>query len=97
MSVITFTNIFSYSVGCLFVWFMASFAVQNLLNLIRSHLFYFAFFHYSRKQNEKDIVQFISKSVLPMFSSKSFILSSLTFRSLNHFELFLCMGLAGIS
>ena len=28
----------------------------------------------------------MSKSVLPMFSSKSFIVSSLTFRSLIHFE-----------
>ena len=29
---------------------------------------------------------FMSKSVLTVFSSKSFILSSLTFRSLIHFE-----------
>ena len=31
------------SVGCLFVLFMVSFAVQKLLSLIRSHLFIFAF------------------------------------------------------
>ena len=30
---------------------------------------------------------FISVSVLPMFSSRSFIVSSLTFKSLIHFEL----------
>ena len=34
----------------------------------------------------------MSKSVLPVFSSKSFMVSSLTFRSLIHFE-FLCMVL----
>ena len=32
-----FANIFSHYVGCLFVSFMVSFAVQKLLSLIRSH------------------------------------------------------------
>ena len=43
LSVASFANIFSQSVGCLFVLFMVSFAVQKLLSLIRSHLFIFAF------------------------------------------------------
>ena len=43
MSVSSFANIFSQSVGCLFVLFMISFAVQKLINLIRSYLFIFAF------------------------------------------------------
>ena len=34
----------------------------------------------------------MSKSVLPVFSSKSFIVSSLTFRSLIHFEFTLVDG-----
>ena len=38
-----FGNIFSHSVGFVFVLFMVSFAVQKLLSLIRSHLFIFAF------------------------------------------------------
>ena len=41
--VASFANIFSHSVGRLFVLFMVSFAVQNLLSLIRSHLFIFVF------------------------------------------------------
>ena len=36
-SVALFANIFSYSVGCLFVLFMVSFVVQKLLSLFRSH------------------------------------------------------------
>ena len=40
-SVVSFANIFSCSEGCLFVLFMVSFAVQNLLSLIKSHLFIF--------------------------------------------------------
>ena len=43
LSVISFANIFSRSVGCLFVLSVVSFAVQKLLSLIRSHLFIFAF------------------------------------------------------
>ena len=42
--VASFANIFSHSVSCLFVLFMVSFAVQKLVILIRSHLFYFIFF-----------------------------------------------------
>ena len=43
LSVASFTDILSHSVGCLCVLFMVSFAVQNLLNLIRSHLLIFVF------------------------------------------------------
>ena len=39
--VTSFANIFSQSIGCLFIVFMVSFAVQNLVNLIRSYLFIF--------------------------------------------------------
>ena len=41
MSVALFTHIFSQPVGCLFVLFMVSFAVQKVLSLIRPHLFIF--------------------------------------------------------
>ena len=47
--VASFTTIFSHSVGCLFGlfvcfnFFMVSFSVQKLVNLIRSHLFMFIF------------------------------------------------------
>ena len=39
LSVDSFANIFSCSVGCLFVLFRVFFAVQKLLGLIKSHLF----------------------------------------------------------
>ena len=43
LSVASFANIFSHSIGCLFVLFMVSFAVQKLVSLNRSHLFIFVF------------------------------------------------------
>ena len=36
-------NIFSHSVGCLFVLLMSSFAVQKLESLVRSHWLIFVF------------------------------------------------------
>ena len=41
--VISFANIFSHSIGCLFFLVMVSFAVQKLVSLIQSHLFSFVF------------------------------------------------------
>ena len=43
LSVVSFANIFSHSVGCLFILFMVSFAMQNFLSLISSRLFIFIF------------------------------------------------------
>ena len=87
LSVDSFANIFSDSEGCLFILFIVSFVVQKLLSFIRSHLFIFVFISITLGDGSKKILLwFMSKSVLPMFSSKSFIVSCLTFRSLSHFE-----------
>ena len=60
---------------------------QKLLNLIASCLFIFAFVSFTLGDRSKKILlQFMSKPVLPMFSSRSFIVSGLKFRSLIHFE-----------
>ena len=41
--VVSFADIFTQSVGCLFILFMVSFAVRKLISLIRFHLFIFVF------------------------------------------------------
>ena len=41
LSVASFSSIFSHSKHCLFVSLMASFVVQKLVGLIRSHMFIF--------------------------------------------------------
>ena len=67
-------NIFSHSDSCLFVLFMGSFAMQNLLSLIGSYFFIFVFIFFTLEGWSKQILlQFMSKNLLPMFSSKSFI------------------------
>ena len=54
-SVVSFAIIFSNSESCLFTLLIVSFAVQKLLNLIRSHLFTFLNFHYSRRWVKEDL------------------------------------------
>ena len=81
--VASFANIFSHSVGCLFTLFIISFAVQKLVNLIRSHLCDFTFIPW-----ETDLRKYwycFFQNVLPMFF-RSFMVSYLIFKSLNHFE-----------
>ena len=86
LPVLTFVNIFSYFVGFLFILSMVSFTVQMLLSLIRFHLFIFAFISFPLRDRSKEIVlQFMSKVVLSMFSSRSFIVSYLI-RSSQVFE-----------
>ena len=93
MRLLSFAKIFSHSLGCLFVFLMVSFAVQNLLSLIRSNWFIYVFIVFSLGGwSNKTLLWFMSKSVLPIFSSWSFILSGLIFRSLIHFEFIFVYG-----
>ena len=66
---------------------MVSFAVQKLYSLI-SFYFLMIFITLGGRFKKDIAVIFMLKSVLPVFSSNGSIVSSLTFRSLIHFELF---------
>ena len=62
LSVITFANIFSHSVACLFVWLVVSFAMPNLLSLIKSHLFiylFIAFISFALGDRSKKIIAMV--------------------------------------
>ena len=97
MSVASFATLFSHSEGSLFVLFLVSFAVQKLLSLIRFHLFIFVFIFITLGGGSKKILLwFMSKSVFPILSSKSFIVSCLTFMSLMHLSFFLCLVLGSV-
>ena len=69
--------------------------MQKLLSLIKSHFFIFVFIAIPlRGGSEKMLLSFMSESVWPMFSSKSFIVSGLIFRSLIHFEFIFVYGVS---
>ena len=70
---------------------LVSFAMRKLVSFIRSHLFTFAFISIALGDwPQKALVHLVSENVLPMFPSRTFIVSCLVFKSLSHFELFLC-------
>ena len=80
--------IISYnSEGCLFVLLMFSFSVQFFFLFNYVLLVYFVFISITLGDGSKRILlQFMAKIVLAMFSSKGFIVSGITFRSLIYFE-----------
>ena len=72
---------------------MVSFAVQKLVSLIRSYLFIFAFISIALGDRPKEtLVLSMLENVLPMFSSRSFMVSCLVFKSLSHFEFIFVYG-----
>ena len=88
----SFAIIFFHSEVCLFTLLIVSFIVQKLLSLIRSHLFIFAFISITLGGgSERILLWFMLGSVLPMFSSRSFIVSGLTFRTLIYFWVYFCV------
>ena len=85
-----FANIFSHSIGCLFILLMVSFAVQKLFSLMSPHLLFYCLCF--RCHIKKSLARRMSRSFLPTFSSRSFVVSGLMFKSLIHFELIFVSG-----
>ena len=80
---------FSHSVGCLFILLMVFFAVQKLFSLMWCHLFIFSFVFLAPGDiTEKILLWEMSEILLPMFSSRIFMVSSLTFHE--HFCTSVC-------
>ena len=77
---------------CVVFSFMDSFAVQELLSLIRSHFKHFFVVITLGGRFKQILLWFMSKSVQPTFSSKSFIVPSLIFRPLIYFEFIFVHG-----
>ena len=81
-----------HKVSFCFCFFMVSFAAQKLLNLIMCHWIIFVFISTALGGwPKKTFVQLMSENVLPMLSSRSFMVFCLIFKSLRHLSLFLCM------
>ena len=87
-----FANIFSYSVGYIFILSVVSFSLQKLLSLMAQFVYYCFYFICFGRWIQKILVQFMSKSILSIFSFGSFIVSGLTFKCLIHFEFIFLYG-----
>ena len=79
LSFASFTNIFSHSIGfCILLVF--PFGLPKPLNLIRSHLFIFAFISFALGDwSKKILVQFMVKNVFSWFSCRSCMVSFFIF------------------
>ena len=72
---------------------MVSFAVQMLIN--RSHSFIFVFISIALEDcHKKTVVWFMSMNVLPIISSRSFMVPCLMSKSLRHFEFVFAYGVS---
>ena len=76
LSEVSCTNIFSHTVGSLFILFVFSLAVQQLFILMRSHLFILSFMSLPLGDTSvKILLHGISEIFLPIFSSRTFMVS----------------------
>ena len=91
---ISLANIFSHTVGFLFILLMFSLAVHKFFILMKSHLFILSFMSLALGDiSVKISVCEISEIFLTMFSSRTFMVLGLIFQSFIHFEfIFVCDG-----
>ena len=84
---VSFANIFSHTVGSLFILLMFSLAMQKLFILMSSYLFFFSFMSLALGDIlVKILLCGISEIFLPMYSSRTFMVSQLMFKSFIHLE-----------
>ena len=90
---VSLANMFSHTVGSLFILMLFSFAMQNLSVLMRSHLFILSFMSLALGDvSVKMLLRGMSEIILPMFSSRTFMVLQLIFKSFIHFEFIFVYG-----
>ena len=86
LSEVSLANMFSHMVGPLFILILFSLAMQKLYNLMRSHLFNLPFMSLALGcVTVKMLLCGMSEILLPMFSSRFFVVSGLTFKEDTNF------------
>ena len=87
LSKVSFANMFSHMVYSLFILMLFSLAMQKLFILMRSHLFILSFMSLALGDIlVKILLHEISEIFLPMFPSRTFMVSWLIFKTFIHPE-----------
>ena len=87
LSEVSSANMFSHTVGSLFILILFSLDMQKLFILMRYHFFIVSFMSLALGDiSVKILLHGISEIFLPMFSSRTFMVSRLIFKSFIHLE-----------
>ena len=93
LSEVSLANMFSHTVGSLFILMLFSLAMQNLFNLMRSHLFILSFMSLALgDMSVRMLLRGMSEIFLPVFYSKTFMVSVLIFKFFIHLEFIFVYG-----
>ena len=95
LSEVSLANMFSHTVGSLFILMLFSLAMQKLFNWMRSHLFILSFISLALGDIPvKVLLHGIAEIFLPMFSSRTFMVLRLIFKSFIHLEFIFVYGVS---
>ena len=87
LSEVSLANIFSHTVGSIFILMLFSLTVQKVFILMRCHLFILSFMSLALvDKSVKTLLHGISEYFLPMFSCRTFMVLQLIFKVFIHLE-----------
>ena len=92
---VSLANMFPHTVGSLFILILFSLALQKLFILMRSHLFILSFMSLALGDvSVRMLLSGMSQIFLPMFSSRTFMVVQLIFKSFIHLEFIFVYGVS---
>ena len=95
LSEVSLANMFSHIIGSLSILMLFSLALQKLFVLMRSHLFILSFMSLAlRDISVKILLHGMSEMFLLIFSSRTYMVSWLKFKSFIHLELIFVYGVS---
>ena len=96
LSEVSLANMFSHMVGSLFILILFSLVMQKLFIFMRSHLFILSFMSLALGDiSVKILLHGISEIFLPMFSSRTLMVSRFILKSFIHLEFIFVYGVTG--
>ena len=95
LSEVSLENMFSHTVGSLCNLVLFSLAMQKLFILMRSHFFILSFMSLALGDvSVRMLLRGMSEIFLPMFSSRTFMVLQLIFKSFIHLEFIFVYGVS---
>ena len=95
LSKVSFANMFSHTAGSLFILMMFSLAMKKLFILMKSHLFILSSMSLALgDMSVRMLLCGMSEIFLPMFSSRTFMMSRLIFKSFFHLQFIFVYGVS---